>query len=98
MCCQLSSRKVDAPSVINWTVVGQLIAKFHYAGPTKPDRTRADKVRGLCRRPTRTRAGPTDSVGDPGLVWSGPVRSGRARVEEFNYKSTVPPSSDARLL
>ena len=24
-CCQLSSRKVDAQSVINWTVVGQLI-------------------------------------------------------------------------
>ena len=31
---------VDAQSVINWTVVGQLIAEFHYTCPTR-----------LCRRP-----------------------------------------------
>jgi len=36
-CYQLSSRKVDAQSMINWAVVGQLIglAKFHYMGPTR---------------------------------------------------------------
>ena len=33
----LSSRMVDAESVINWTIVGQLTAKFYYTGPTRPD-------------------------------------------------------------
>jgi len=45
------------------------IAKFHYTGPTGPDQTKS-----------------ADFVGDPGgLVGSGPVGSGQARVMEFSY-------------
>ena len=51
-CYQLSSRKVDAQGVINWTVVGQLTPKFHYPDPPTLPETRAD---------------PTDFVGDPAI-------------------------------
>ena len=40
---------------------GQIIAKFHYTGPTGPDRTGPDQTKSA------------DFVGDPGLVVSGPV-------------------------
>ena len=53
--------------------MSQLIAKFHYTGPTGPDRTRADP-----NGPERTGTdfvgdphGPTEFLGDPGPV--GPV-------------------------
>ena len=36
--------------------------------------------------------------GPNGLCRSGRVRSGRARIVEFSYKLTMPPSSDARPL
>ena len=58
----LSSTKVDAQSVVNWTVVGQLTAKFHYKGPTGPDRTEPDQTNSA------------DFVGDPhGPSLVGPV-------------------------
>jgi len=51
-----------------------------------PDRTRPDKVRGLCRRPGSaarvSRKIPCGSV----RVRAGPVGSGRARVVEFSVK------------
>ena len=31
-----------------------VIAKFHYTGPTRPDRTRPDKVRARCQRQAKT--------------------------------------------
>ena len=51
-------------------------AKFHYTGPTGPDRTLSE-----------TRADPTEFLGDPGRkkVRAGPCGSGRARVVEFSY-------------
>jgi len=55
-----------------------LKAKFHYTGPTAPDRTRTDFVGDL--------HGPTEFLGDPKR--SGPRGSGRARVVEFSYKQT----------
>jgi len=88
-CYKLSSRKVHAQIVINWTVVGQLKAKFHYTGPTGPTRTRTDFVgdphgpNGISRRP-----GPQKS----------PCGSGWARVVEFSSKLIIPPSSDAGQL
>jgi len=53
------------------TRAAQFKAKFHYTGPTGPDRTRADPhgPNGVSRRP-----GPQKS----------PVGSGRARVVEFS--------------
>ena len=61
-------------------------AKFHYASPTGPDRTRADP-HGLARTLSETRTDPTEFLGDPGCkkVRAGPVGSGRARVVEFSY-------------
>ena len=38
-------------SHLRWLGSRVIIAKFHYTRPTGPDRTRPDKVRGLCRRP-----------------------------------------------
>jgi len=63
-----------------------LKAKFHYASPTGPDRTRADP-HGLARTLSETRTDPTEFLGDPGRkkVRAGPVGSGRARVVEFSY-------------
>jgi len=59
--------------VINTHVYYGVIAKFHYTGPTGPDRTRTDP-----RGPERTGTdfvgdphGPTEFLGDPGPV--GPV-------------------------
>jgi len=58
---------------VKWNLA--IISKFHYTGPTGPDRTGfdqtrvSDKVRGRC------------------LVGSGPFGSGRARVVEFSYNS-----------
>ena len=60
----LSSWKVDAESVINWTVVDQL---------NSTTQTRPDPIRQSPRTLSET----------------------RARVVEFSYKLTVPPSSDA---
>jgi len=48
----------------------QLIAKFHYTGPSGPERTRPDEVRGLCRRP-----------GWPGFWQSPRTSSGRVRSD-----------------
>ena len=71
MCYQPSSKKVDAQCVINWTVVSQQTAKFHYTATTGPDRIGPDPTKsadfigdprgpnGLCRRP----GSPTKSVG-----------------------------------
>ena len=50
-----------------------LKAKFHYADPTGPDRTRTDFV--------GDPHGPTEFLGD-----TGPVGSVRVRVVEFSYK------------
>jgi len=60
------------------TVPCPLKAKFHYMGPTGPDRTRAD---------------PTEFRGDPGRkkVRAGSVGSGRARVVEFSYNAVGKP-------
>jgi len=56
--------------VINWAVVGQLIAKFHYTGPTGPDQTKsADFVGGIRQ------------VRELCLVGTG-----RASVVEFSYE------------
>ena len=59
-----------------------VIAKFHYTGPTGPDRTRTDFV--------------GDPHGPNGVspqkksvqVRAGPVGSGRVRVVEFSYNQT----------
>jgi len=60
--------------VINWVVVGQLIAKFHYTGPTGPDLTKsADFVGGIRQSPR--------FVGGLCLVGTG-----RASVVEFSYE------------
>jgi len=77
-------------------VTGIVTAKFHYTGPTGPDRTRTDffcdpglreTPLGPCGSPTksvRVRAGPCWSV----RVRAGPIGSGRARVVEFSlYRS-----------
>jgi len=48
-------------------------AKFHYTGPTGPDRTRADP-HGLCRRPARTNGVSMRSVSFGSVrVRAGPV-------------------------
>ena len=56
------------------TRAAQFKAKFHYTGPTGPDRTLSE-----------TRTDPTEFLGDPGRKKS-PVGSGRARVVEFSLK------------
>jgi len=71
-----------------------IIAKFHYTDPTGPDRTRPDKVRGLClvlakfhytgpNGPARTRTDPNDpDLRETPLVRAGLRQSpcGSARV------------------
>ena len=67
-------------------------AKFHYTGPTGPDRTHANP-HGPARTLSETRTDPTEFLGDPAAkksvrVRAGPVTpvgSGRARVVEFSY-------------
>jgi len=54
------------------TRAAQFKAKFHYTGPTGPDRTLSE-----------TRTDPTEFLGDPGRKKS-PVGSGRARVVEIS--------------
>jgi len=63
---------------INTTNLCPLKAKFHYTGPTGPDRTRTDFF---------ARRGPQTRVSDKvrGLCLVG---SGRARVVEFSYNCT----------
>ena len=61
-------------------------AKFHYTGPTGPDRTRADP-HGLWRRPARTQRSFSETRAAK-KVREGPVRSGRARVVEFSQYQT----------
>jgi len=68
------ARSLDARPVVHFllhsrTASYQLKAKFHYTGPTGPDRTRTDP-RGLFRE---TRAA------DPGLRQSPRILSGRVR-------------------
>ena len=64
-------------------------AKFHYTGPTGPDRTRADP-HGPARTLTETRTDPKEFLGDPGRkkVRAGAVGSGRALVVEFSLSPT----------
>ena len=73
-------------SYSSWCTVGSCAvkAKFHYTGPTGPDRTRADphgpaRTNGVTRRSGSARV--SDKV--RGLCLVG---SGRARVVEFSYK------------
>jgi len=56
----------------HFRIDGSVIAKFHYTGPTGPDRTHTDPHGLSC---------------DPGLRETplGPCGSGRARVVEFSY-------------
>ena len=70
-------------------MVRRIKAKFHYTGPTRPDRTRAD-THGPTGTLSETRTDPTEFLGDPGRkkVRAGPVGSGRARVVEFSYYYT----------
>jgi len=49
-CYQLSSRKVDAQGVINWTVVGQLYSQIPLPGSADFARD-PRRPNGLCRRP-----------------------------------------------
>jgi len=62
-----------------------VIAKFHYTGPTGPDRTRTDP-HGLCRRPARAQR--SFAAKKSVQVRAGPVGSGRVRVVEFSYNQT----------
>ena len=63
-----------------------LIAKFHYTGPTGPDRTRGDP-NGPARTLSETRTDPTEFRRKE--VRAGPVGSGRARVVEFSSYPTT---------
>jgi len=73
-------------SHLRWLGSRVIIAKFHYTRPTGPDRTRPDKVRGLCQRPRYPdlRQSPLGPRGSPtksaDFVWSG-----RACLVEFSY-------------
>jgi len=75
------------------------IAKFHYTDPTRPDRTRPHKVRGLClvlakfhytgparSRTTRISEKLRWSVRVSDKVRAGPRGSGRACVVEFSLE------------
>ena len=57
-----------------------VIAKFHYTGPTGPDRTRTDPNDPDLRE---TLLGPCGSPTKSVRVRAGPVGSGGARVVEF---------------
>ena len=63
-----------------------LLAKFHYTGPTGPDRTRPDPC-----GPARTRISEKLrwSVRVSDKVRAGPVGSGRARVVEFSVNDVA---------
>jgi len=63
-----------------------LIAKFHYTGPTGPDRTRADP-NGPARTLSETGTDPTEFRRKK--VRAGPCGSGRARVVEFSSYPTT---------
>ena len=71
------------------TVPCPLKAKFHYTGPTGPDRTRTDP-HGLCRRPARTQLSFAETRAAK-KVRAGSVGSGRARVVEFSYNAVGKP-------
>jgi len=59
-----------------FSLVCSVIAKFHYTGPTGPDRTRTTRISEKLRWSVR--------VSDK--VRAGPVEFGRARVVEFSLK------------
>ena len=60
-------------------------AKFHYTGPTGPDRTRTDPHGLFCGPGLReTPLGPCGSPTKSVPVRAGPVGSGRARAVEFS--------------
>jgi len=67
----------------------QFLAKFHYTGPTGPDRTRTDFFAARVSEKLRwVRVGLQQSPCGSVRVRAGPVGSGRARVVEFGLYTT----------
>ena len=65
-------------------------SKFHYTGPTGPDRTRTDFFAARVSEKLRwVRAGLRQSPCGSVRVRARPVGSGRARVVEFSLKQTL---------